>query len=514
MFSSTKHMYHFLVILVIVASNLNIDAGRTDWSEEKNPSFWNEQARLDIEYNIRRTENKRTAKNVIFFLGDGMGISTVTAGRIRKGQMLGQLGEDFITEMEQFSHLGLAKTYCTDHQTSDSAATATALFCGVKAALGTIGLDGRALRRNCSSSHGHHANSIFEWAQQLGYHIGIVVTSRVSHASPASGYAHSPERNWEGYDSINFGAKQVAEGCVDIAQQLVLRSPPIDLVLGGGRRFFYPTQTPDIANSSLRGARTDNVSLIDDIWKGRFIWNKTDLHKIELGSSAPILGLFHYDQMRFETDRIQDPKEEPSLSEMATFAVKHLLQKSQDKNGFFLFVEGSRIDHAHHYTQPRYALDDYVEFDNTIGQIKRILQDEGVLDDTLLVVTSDHSNAFSFGAGAARGSNIFGFGTLENANVSSIDKMPVNIIAYGNGPNFASNRNKTYLDSLDFNQTGYRAPAALPMSEASHAGEDVAVFAQGPWSHLFIGVMEQSTIAHKMAYAACWGDYQKRKGCA
>ncbi|CAF5219923.1 unnamed protein product, partial [Rotaria magnacalcarata] len=87
-----------------------VESGRIDWSIEKNASFWNEQARLDIEQILTRKENRRVAKNVILFLGDGMGISTITAGRIRKGQVNGQLGEDHNTEMEQFSNLGLAKT--------------------------------------------------------------------------------------------------------------------------------------------------------------------------------------------------------------------------------------------------------------------------------------------------------------------------------------------------------------------------------------------------------------------
>jgi alkaline phosphatase len=88
-----------------------VNGGRIDWSIEKDGSFWNEQARLSIEEVLQRRENTRIAKNVIMFLGDGMGVSTVTAGRIRKGQMKGQLGEDFLTEMEQFPRLGLAKTY-------------------------------------------------------------------------------------------------------------------------------------------------------------------------------------------------------------------------------------------------------------------------------------------------------------------------------------------------------------------------------------------------------------------
>jgi alkaline phosphatase len=109
-------MFRFLeflrssVLLLLLTSNF-VNAGRTDWSIEENASFWNEQARLSIEEILQRRENTGIAKNVIMFLGDGMGVSTITAGRIRKGQMKGQLGEDFLTEMEQFTYVGLAKTY-------------------------------------------------------------------------------------------------------------------------------------------------------------------------------------------------------------------------------------------------------------------------------------------------------------------------------------------------------------------------------------------------------------------
>jgi alkaline phosphatase len=102
-------------LLGILLSNvlllLLVNAGRLDWSVEKTAPFWNDQARLSIEELLQRRDNTRIAKNVILFLGDGMGVTTVTAGRIRKGQVNGQLGEDFLTEMEQLHHLGLAKTY-------------------------------------------------------------------------------------------------------------------------------------------------------------------------------------------------------------------------------------------------------------------------------------------------------------------------------------------------------------------------------------------------------------------
>lgn len=234
--------------------------------------------------------------------------------------------------------------------------------------------------------------------------------------------------------------------------------------------------------------------------------------KIPFGSSRPILGLFERDHMQYETDRLtRETNDEPSLSEMTRFALEHFLEFNQ---GFFLLVEGGRIDHGHHETRARYALDEFVEFDNTIGMTKQYLREKNLLDDTLLIVTADHSHVFTFGAYSSRGSNILGFGSLEQLNVSDIDRLPINIIAYGNGPNYQSSRNATYLWSLNTNSTKYLSPTALPMKAETHGGEDVPIYAQGPWSHLFIGTMEQHTIAHKMAYAACWGDYQTRLGCS
>ena len=98
------------IVCLLVLVTRSAHAGRTDWSVEKSASFWRDQARASIDEQLKRRENTKVAKNVIMFLGDGMGVTTVTAGRIRKGQMKGQLGEDFLTEMEQMDHLGLAKT--------------------------------------------------------------------------------------------------------------------------------------------------------------------------------------------------------------------------------------------------------------------------------------------------------------------------------------------------------------------------------------------------------------------
>lgn len=290
----------------------------------------------------------------------------------------------------------------------------------------------------------------------------------------------------------------------------MLHSPPIDLIFGGGRGYFYPKTVVDVEQPNLNGLRTDNRSLINEYWKGEFIWNKTSMRNLKIGSSKPILGLFEHNHMYFESDRVETKNDQPSLSEMTRFALEHFSQSNQ---GFFLLIEGGKIDHGHHNTQPRYALDEFVEFDNAIGLAKQLLKQKNLLDDTLIVVTADHSHVFTIGAYSARGSNVLGFTTANNYNASNIDQLPVNILTYGNGPNFNSPRNATYLFSLNTNLTSYRSPTALPMKEETHGAEDVPVYAQGPWSHLFVGTMEQHTIAHKMAYAACWGAYRNRNGC-
>jgi alkaline phosphatase len=105
--------YFLAIVCLLGLVNHPAHAGRTEWSVERNPAFWRDQARSSIDEQLKRRDNTKVAKNVIIFLGDGMGLTTVTAGRIRKGQMKGELGEDFLTEMEQMDHLGLAKTYAS-----------------------------------------------------------------------------------------------------------------------------------------------------------------------------------------------------------------------------------------------------------------------------------------------------------------------------------------------------------------------------------------------------------------
>jgi len=135
------------------------------------------------------------AKNVIVFLGDGMSLPTVAAARILEGQRAGGSGEEHQLSFETLPHTALAKTYNTDFQTPDSAGTMTAIATGAKTRFGVVGVGQAGERGDCAASRSNALLSILELAENVGMATGVVTTTRVTHATPASVYAHSPDRN-------------------------------------------------------------------------------------------------------------------------------------------------------------------------------------------------------------------------------------------------------------------------------------------------------------------------------
>ncbi|VDI27771.1 Hypothetical predicted protein, partial [Mytilus galloprovincialis] len=179
---------------------------------------WRKESQEILKNALNRKLNTNVAKNVILFIGDGMGVSTVTAARILRGQKQGRPGEETILEFEKFPHVALSKTYNIDKQTSDSGATATALMAGIKANYYTIGVDGRAKYANCSSIKNAKVDGMVNWSKNAGKSTGIVTSTRVTHATPAAAYAHAPQREWE--SDIKLPANHGE--CKDIAYQLIV----------------------------------------------------------------------------------------------------------------------------------------------------------------------------------------------------------------------------------------------------------------------------------------------------
>ena len=178
------------------------------------------------------------AKNVILFVGDGMGVSTVTAARILEGQLQGGNGEENLLSFEKFPYTALAKTYNTNQQTPDSAGTMTAMMSGIKTKAGIIGVDSTVVRGDCNTLAGAEVPTLLEQAEEMGLSTGIVSTARITHATPAATYAHVVDRNFEDdRDASKFTAPEL---CKDIASQLVdfPYGDGLEVALGGGRRSF------------------------------------------------------------------------------------------------------------------------------------------------------------------------------------------------------------------------------------------------------------------------------------
>ncbi|XP_014325431.1 alkaline phosphatase, tissue-nonspecific isozyme [Xiphophorus maculatus] len=474
--------------------------------QEKNPKFWNDWAQQTLKDSLEQDFSNKKAKNLILFLGDGMGVPTVTAARILKGQLSGKSGEETQLEMDKFPFVSLAKTYNTDAQVPDSAGTATAYLCGVKANEGTVGVSAGAVRSQCNTTKGNEVTSILRWAKDAKKSVGIVTTTRVNHATPSAAYAHCVDRDW--YSDNEMPAEALQSGCKDIARQLFENIPYINVIMGGGRKYMYPinmsdVEYPDITKHS--GTRKDKRNLVEE-WKSKmkdekahYVWNKEQLKSLNPKNVDYLLALFEPSDMSYDLDRNNNT--DPSLTEMVEVAIKIL---QNNPNGFYLLVEGGRIDHGHHEGKAKQALYEAVEMDRAIGLAGRLTS----IHDTLSVVTADHSHVFSFGGYTQRGNTIFGLAP----KISDVDHKSYTSILYGNGPGYKLVKGERENASVaKYDEKNYQAQAAVPLSSETHGGEDVAVFAKGPMAHLLHGVQEQNYIPHVMAYAACIG--QNKNHC-
>ncbi|XP_043919095.1 alkaline phosphatase, tissue-nonspecific isozyme [Protopterus annectens] len=486
---------HLLLLFISMAFSVEFP------ENEKNPEYWRYQAQDTLKHALSLEKlNKNVAKNLIMFLGDGMGIATVTAARILKGQLQHHPGEETRLEMDKFPHVALAKTYNTNAQVPDSAGTATAYLCGVKANEGTVGVNAAAVRSMCNTTKGNEVTSILRWAKDAGKSVGIVTTTRVNHATPSAAYAHSVDRDWFSDNEMTSEAR--GQGCKDIALQLIENIPDIEVIMGGGRKYMLPKDTLDIEypnKTKTNGTRLDGRNLIEE-WKtgkqgkrAQYVWNRQQLFGINTATTDYLMGLFEPGDLVYELNR--DKLSDPSLQEMVDVAIQML---KKNPKGFFLLVEGGRIDHGHHEGKAKQALHEAVEMDNAISKADTLTS----TNDTLTVVTADHSHVFTIGGYTPRGNPIFGLAPM----LSDIDKKPFTSILYGNGPGFKMvNGSRENVSTVDIVHDNYLAQSAVPLRQETHGGEDVAIFAKGPMAHLLHGVHEQNYIPHVMAYAACIG---------
>ena len=441
--------------------------------------------------------NTNKAKNVILFVGDGMGISTLTAARILQGQQRGEAGEENLLSFETLPYTAIVKTYNTDMQVSDSAGTASAMNTGLKTRAGVISVGPEQPRGQCEGATDHESITLAERLEEAGYATGIVSTARLTHATPAAVYAHSADRNWEIDSELPEDA--AVNGCKDIASQLVEFSAGdgLELALGGGRRGFLPESVDG-------GKRTDGRDLtkewISSDTKARYVDDLEGLKEATPENTSRLLGLFNNSHMKFEVDRGES---EPSLAEMTEKAISFLGGKGK---GYYLMVEAGRVDHAHHGGNAHRALQDAIALSDAVEKALEMVD----LSETMILVTADHSHVFTMAGYPERGNPILGVVKAEGDTLKGEDGKPYTTLGYGNGPGYVEGERPVLTNEITMAKN-YRQEAAVPTKSETHGGEDVALFAAGPWSHLVRGTIEQNVIYHYMVNALGLNDEEKAK---
>ena len=463
-----------------------------------------------IDQPVYRPWQRPKARNVIFFVGDGMGVSTVTATRIYSVGVDGELVVDL------FPNTALSRTYTSDHITPDSAGTMTAMMTGKNANSGVIGYGAETERQDFNNDgNGPKLWTLAELAKKHGMKVGVISTPRVTHATPAACYAHVLDRNFE--DDI---AAQALPGDANYNERL---GAGLDLLMGGGRRHFVPAGTTDEEGSG--GSRGDGRDLRAEFQAAgySYVWNQTGFDALD-SDDLPVLGLFEASHMEYEYDRPNDLGGEPSITEMTVKAIDLLEEASEGgRRGYFLMVESGRIDHAHHASNAYRSLTDTEEFDRAIGEA--ILRVD--LSETLIVVTADHSHVFNI-AGyplvtadelpyeptSAPESYLESpdngiFDIVYDINTSGeifeagdSNGVPYTKLVYGNGPGY---RGGERVDPREDKHAGldgeapegpndpeYLQEAAVPLGSETHSAEEVAMYAIGPNSHKVNGTVKNT----------------------
>ncbi|AXY56222.1 alkaline phosphatase [Acinetobacter chinensis] len=383
-------------------------------------------------------QKEQQPKRVVFFLGDGMGITTLTASRIYA------VGEDGQLAIDRLPESAFVRTFSEDAQVTDSAPSMGAYMTGVKMKnevismqTGTIAVEPDSAGNNQCATDPQNKNkqntqTLLELAKAKGWGTGVVTTTRITHATPASTYAHICHRDAEN----DIASQLVPSSKGDAYQRYNLKlKDGVDVVLGGGKRQFLP--------KDVGGERTDGRNLISEMQKAgyRVVFDENQLSQVQLAKNEKLLGLFNHSHLNYDLDRTKKNLVEPSLKQMTLSALDILMQ---NKKGFFLMVEGGRIDHALHDTNAKRALQDTIALNDALeATIQKLKQSDPELKNTLIVITADHDHTMVLNGYAKRtGKYIEGqetsvLGLVKNYDqagfAQDIHGQPYPIIGFGTG---------------------------------------------------------------------------------
>lgn len=405
-------------------------------------------------------------RNVIFFIGDGMGLSCIDLARIIL------VGKEGYLDFEKAPYVGIAKTYAANTLVTDSGAAGTALATGFKTNNRWISItpDGKSVK------------TLLEAAKELGKSTGLVTTVTITHATPAAFSAHTTSR-----DELPI-ADQYAEFKL------------ADIYMGGGLSYF-------VSKSDPKSKRKDDRNLIEEfeIAGYEFVSTPEELERAE-ASDGKLLGLFDYAHLPYYMDREFLKAKVPSLADMTRKASEIL---SRNKNGFFVMIEGGKIDWANHGHDPANAVWEIHEFNEAI----KVALEEflGKNPDTLIVITSDHETG---GIGLSSGKYEISPDVLKRQKVSTIVLAE---LVKGKGDEEIKKIFEEYVGISDLKPEEIEkikkasatligdvisARAQIGWTTTSHSGESTTVYAFGEGAEVFVGVYDNTDIAKKIAELA------------
>ncbi|HEX8405998.1 MAG TPA: alkaline phosphatase [Duganella sp.] len=431
------------------------------------------------------------AKNIIFFLGDGMGPTTVTAARIYK------YGEDGALTMDTLERTARIKTFSADAQTTDSAPSMAAYMTGVKMNNEVISMSAETVAtnpgrdangnlgvNNCAAAgNGTPAVTILELAKAKGKAVGAITTTELTHATPAATYSHICNRNAQYHI-----AAQLVPGGAGFNSAL---GDGVDVLMGGGRNHFTPY------GASNTTGRADGRNLLAELQANGYAVaaNKAEMNA---ATGKKFIGLYSTkSHLEYELDRTATPPlgegaTQPSLAEMTVKAMDLLAQNS---NGYFLMVEGGRIDHALHGTNAKRALTDTIAFDDAIkAALAKAKLTDPTLANTLIVVTADHDHTLAFNGYGKRGNPILDInrGYRDGQPAKDADGKTYTTLVFGNGPNRPNTRGN--LDSTAVLADNYLQETGVRLSSETHGGGDVKLFATGAGAKPFKGTLDNTKV--------------------
>lgn len=453
----------------------------------KNPQFVAGQAAL--EQALHRPQPGRHARNIILFIGDGMGINSVTAGRIFAGQARGLDGASYKLSFETLPFGGFSKTYSADKLVTDSANGISAIMTGVKTINAAIGVDDSVKTKDCQSGLSARIDTLAEQAKRAGRAAGVVTTAGITDATPAGTYGHVPFRGWRA--DIDLPPEAVTAGCIDLARQLVEAPDAVrmDVAFGGDLEDFVPKGT----GPGKRGDGRDLTRTWISRPGARYVTDAAGLSALD-AQGGPVLGLFAKDDLPSPVDKVLH-QNVPTLTEMTTKAIDILAAK---KTGYFLLVESASIDKWHHANNAYRALTDVDELSKAV----QAAMDKTDPADTLIIVTADHSHGLVISAGSSREEPITGLARNHGANMTDGNDQPRVTLSYATGPGGPKGGLPPAIpDEATATSPDYHQPALVYMASAQHAGEDVPVYARGPDADLLTGTFESNYIYQVMAHA-------------